>query len=143
MSAEQKTVLGVALAMRHGVIPPHRHDRELLNFFADQLMEARKHETEVGLGNCAAMRHAIMVAVSDLSSNLKMTPGERQFMVRYLHASLTKSPRNCDRLQGDFQLLNEEWFNWTGTPDGQNADGTVKLSFPEWLLAAITKGGAQ
>ena len=62
MSAEQKTVLGVALAMRHGVIPPHRHDRELLNFFADQLMEARKYETEVG-GNTAKLREAVVALI--------------------------------------------------------------------------------
>ena len=109
MSAEQKTVLGVALAMRHGVIPPHRHDRELLNFFADQLMEARKHETEVGLGNCAAMREALVAVKKSIdgigTSSLDCDPAIlmaslTQVCARLsarIDAALSAPPRNCDK----------------------------------------------
>ena len=48
------------------------------------------------VGNCAAMRHAIAIAVGDLQSNLEMTPDERQFMARYLKAALAAPARQCD-----------------------------------------------
>lgn len=93
-------------------------------------------------GNCAAMRHAIAIAVGDLQSNLEMTPDERQFMACYLKAAIDKPARNCDKFQGDYKMLYTVWFDWTGSPSGQNPDGTVKMSFPEYLLApATTKGG--
>ena len=95
------------------------------------------------VGNCAAMRHAIAIAVGDLQSNLEMTPDERQFMARYLKAAIDKPARNCDKFQGDFKMLYTAWFDWTGSPSGHNADGTVKMTFSEWLLAAAKKGGAQ
>ena len=95
------------------------------------------------VGNCAAMRHAIAIAVGDLQSNLEMTPDERQFMARYLEAAIDKPARNCDKFQGDFKMLYTAWFDWTGSPSGHNADGTVKMTFSEWLLAAAKKGGAQ
>lgn len=57
--------------------------------------------------------------------------------------AIAAPPRNCDRLQGDGKKLNAEWFDWTGTPDGQNADGTVKLSYSDWLLAMTAKKGGE
>ena len=48
------------------------------------------------VGNCAAMRHAIAIAVGDLQNNLEMTPDERQFMARYLKAAIDKPARQCD-----------------------------------------------
>lgn len=93
--------------------------------------------------NMAAMRHAIETAIGDLQSSLEMTPDERQFMARYLKAAIDKPARNCDKFQGDYKMLYTAWFDWTGSPSGQNPDGTVKMSFPEYLLApATTKGGA-
>lgn len=91
------------------------------------------------VGNCAAMRHAIAIAVGDLQSNLEMTPDERQFMARYLKAAIDKPARNCDKFQGDFKMLYTAWFDWTGSPSGQNPDGTVKMAFGEWLLAPAIK----
>ena len=52
-------------------------------------------------------------------------------------------PRNCDTFGGDFKMLHTAWFDWTGSPSGQNADGTAKMSFAEWLLAPVQKGGAK
>ena len=102
MSAEQKTVLGVALAMRHGVIPPHRHDRELLNFFADQLMEARKREAEVG-GNTAKLREAVMSLMDNLKIHLQqpieqitINRAELEAMVKDCSEALAAPARNCD-----------------------------------------------
>ena len=65
--------------------------------------------------------------------------------VRKAKAALAEPVRNCDRFGGDCKLLNAAWFDWTGSPSGQNADGTVKLTFAEWLLAPATgkEGGAK
>ena len=51
-------------------------------------------------------------------------------------------PRNCDGFGGDFKMLHKAWFDWTGSPSGQNADGTVKLTFAEWLLAHQSEDNA-
>ena len=58
-------------------------------------------------------------------------------------AALDKPLRNCDRFGGDYKMLYTAWFDWTGSPSGQNPDGTVKLTFAEWLLAPATEGGAK
>ena len=64
--------------------------------------------------------------------------------VRNGQKALSAPPRNCDRFGGDFKMLHTAWFDWTGSPSGQNPDGTVKLTFAEWLLAPVlTKGGAK
>lgn len=49
--------------------------------------------------------------------------------------AIAKPARNCDRHGGDYKKLHAEWFDWTGTPEGQNQDGTAKMAFGEWLLA--------
>ena len=59
--------------------------------------------------------------------------------VRKAKFALLKPPRNCDRFGGDYKMLHMAWFDWTGSPSGQNADGTVKLTFAEWLLAPATE----
>ena len=63
--------------------------------------------------------------------------------VRKAKAALAEPPRNCDKFGGDYKMLHTAWFDWTGSPSGQNADGTVKLTFDEWLLApaAEQEGG--
>ena len=59
-------------------------------------------------------------------------------------AALNKPLRNCDLYGGDYKMLHTAWFDWTGSPSGQNPDGTAKMVFGEWLLApAIKKGGAK
>ena len=90
--------------------------------------------------NMAAMRHAIETAVGDLQSELKMTHGERQFIVRYLKKSVEMPARNCDRFGGDYKMLHTAWFDWTGSPSGHNEDGTPKMTFGEWLLAPAEEG---
>ena len=93
--------------------------------------------------NMATMRHAIKTAISDLQSRLDMTNSVRQFMVRYLNAAIAEPPRNCDMFGGDAKMLHTAWFDWTGSPSGHNADGTVKLTYGEWLLVTATKGGEE
>lgn len=55
-------------------------------------------------------------------------------------AALAAPSRNCDMFGGDFKMLHTAWFDWTGSPSGHNADGTVKLTFAEYLLATTKKG---
>ena len=55
-------------------------------------------------------------------------------------AALAAPSRNCDMYGGDFKMLHTAWFDWTGSPSGHNADGTVKLTFAEYLLATTKKG---
>ena len=55
-------------------------------------------------------------------------------------AALAAPARNCDMYGGDFKMLHTAWFDWTGSPSGHNADGTVKLTFAEYLLATTKKG---
>lgn len=57
--------------------------------------------------------------------------------------AIAEPARNCDRHGGDYEKLNAEWFEWTGTPEGQNQDGTVKMAFGEWLLALASEDKAE
>ena len=137
------SVLGVALAMRYGAIPPHKHDRELLNFFADQLMEARKCEAEVG-GNTAKLREAVEAVLLAFNYGESMIVNQLPFskllpMLRKCVEALAKPSRNCDRFGGDIEKLREACLRERGL----NPDEDFPEIFCEWLLAAITKGGAQ
>ena len=53
--------------------------------------------------------------------------------------STNKPLRNCDLYGGDYKMLHTAWFDWTASPSGMNPDGTVKLTFAEWLLAPATE----
>lgn len=67
----------------------------------------------------------------DLSEDCNGVPCEK---VQNAKAALAAPPRNCDLFGGDFKMLHTAWFDWTGSPSGTNPDGTVKLTFAEWLL---------
>jgi len=58
-------------------------------------------------------------------------------------AALAAPARNCDRFGGDPKRLHDEWWAWSGKRENCNEDGTVKLAYGEWLLAAAKKGGAK
>lgn len=56
--------------------------------------------------------------------------------------ALAAPARNCDQYGGDYKMLHTAWFDWTRSPSGHNDDGTVKLTFGEWLLVTkATKKG--
>lgn len=50
-------------------------------------------------------------------------------------AALAAPARNCDRFGGDPKRLHDEWWAWSGKRENCNEDGTVKLTYGEWLLA--------
>ena len=91
-------------------------------------------------GNAAAMREALANLVDvidrcDSGSPLWWHCGAKGVKpLKDAKAALAKPPRNCDRFGGDYKMLHTAWFDWTGSPSGQNPDGTVKLTFSEWLL---------
>ena len=118
----------------------------------------QRKEFAMGEGNMAAM-HEALVALNRID-----TRGLKRLLCELVEsdifdggqinktisavdkakAALNKPLRNCDLYGGDFKMLHEAWFDWTGSPSGQNPDGTVKMAFGEWLLApAIKKGGAK
>ena len=93
------------------------------------------------LGNNAAIRKAMNVADETANELLSWCSNHYQELncmggrlKRALESAANAPWRNCDRFGGDFKMLNTAWFDWTGSPSGQNPDGTVKLTFAEWLL---------
>ena len=102
------------------------------------------------IGNMAAMRERVAKALETLDCFGRVGDGRIHFgdIVRVgiakaeLLRALEEPPRNCDRFGGDPKMLHTAWFDWSGSPSGCNPDGTVKLTFGEWLLATKKKGGA-
>ena len=99
-------------------------------------------------GNMAAMREALKAFVESvewLCEGDERGILKRQFgpLLSDSRAALAKPPRNCDRFGGDFKMLHEAWFDWTGSPSGHNPDGTVKMAFGEWLLAPVQRGAGK
>ena len=56
-----------------------------------------------------------------------------------INAAISKPARNCDIFGGDKEKLHAKWWEWSGTKEGTNEDGTVKLTFGEWLLEEADK----
>lgn len=83
--------------------------------------------------NTAAMREAL-VMVKRLFDGRLMWQQDIRKAHEAVDAALAKPPMNCGRFGGDLKMLHTAWFDWTGSPSGQNPDGTVKLTFAEWLL---------
>ena len=106
-------------------------------------------------GHAAAMRGALRlikqmgIDLRNVVSLLDRKDGRREQCLKtsieiYQTAerALFEPPRNCDLYGGDYKMLHTAWFDWSGSPSGCNPDGTVKLTFGEWLLATEKKGGA-
>jgi len=93
------------------------------------------------IGNTAAMRQALEKC-HDLADAIWQSEGGEdvsseicELKDRIAAALLALGqPRNCDMFGGDHKMLRTAWFDWTGSPSGQNPDGTVKLTFSKWLL---------
>lgn len=120
---------------------------------ADWLKELKKLKSVTAMNN-AALREALENLRDEAMSNYDLhdypiagAPGERgvahcvdaETIIDEVNSALSKPARNCDLLGGDKYKLHSLWWNWTGTEDGQNEDGTVKLTFGEWLLEEADK----
>ena len=135
-----------------------------LREFADSIDAAVSKTETTTPGNAAAMREALVKLQSRFQRNVEA------YYDRYLKftgwhwtkkaaeakkwcdifselndkckAAIAEPPRNCDLFGGDYKMLHTAWFDWTGSPSGQNPDGTAKMGFGEWLLALAGKRGA-
>ena len=111
--------------------------------FADSIDAAVSKTETTTPGNNAAMRDAVEAVVraisepNDVLSALLLMQADAK-----CKAALAEPPRNCDLFGGDYKMLHTAWFDWTGSPSGQNPDGTAKMVFGEWLLELAGKRGA-
>ena len=121
-----------------------RHEHPVSFIEADSWEEAVSKIKGVGnsdmLGNIVAMREALTDISRGLETKMKDCPdsvtAHEMAIYKRCKAALAKKPcRNCDMFGGDYKMLHTAWFDWTGSPDGHNDDGTVKMPFGEWLLA--------
>lgn len=121
---------------------------------ADWLKELREMKKS-SVYNIAAIHEALETLRDEAESNYDLrdypiagAPGERgvahcvdaETIIDEVNSALSKPARNCDLFGGDKYKLHSLWRNWTGTKDGQNEDGTAKLTFGEWLLEETDKG---
>ena len=116
-------------------------DKMLKEPIASEVVVSKNATTTYG--SSAAMREAVEAVVraisesNDVLSALLLMQAESK-----CEAALAEPPRNCDLFGGDYKMLHTAWFDWTGSPSGQNPDGTAKMGFGEWLLALAGKRGA-
>ena len=123
----------------------HREEVKSLQTTIKKLNDALT-EQNGKLGNNAAIRKALNVADETANELLSWCANHYQELncmgsrlKRALESAANGPWRNCDRFGGDYKMLYTAWFDWTGSPSGLNADGTVKLTFAKWLLAPATK----
>ena len=91
--------------------------------------------TDPILSDIARLREGL-VQIQNLFRDINLAEDTNEALAFSIaEKALSGPPRNCDTYEGDLDKLHSVWFDWTGTKDGQNDDGTVKLTFPEWLLA--------
>ena len=70
---EQVTCSDIIAEMREGLIPRHRHDRELLHYYADRLEAARKRES----GDCAKLRKVLKLCIDEMCNRCLAIAAER------------------------------------------------------------------
>lgn len=132
-------------------IATEKHVKECADFVymtSDQALANCKRP----YGNMAAIRSALENLRDEAESNYDLhdypiagAPGERgvahcvdaDTIIDEVNSALSKPARNCDRFGGDKDRLHDEWWDWSGNPNNCNPDGTVKMTFGEWLLAEV------
>jgi DNA-binding FrmR family transcriptional regulator len=147
-----ETIEEIVEAMR-GRGEDYRVDRELWKKYADRIeaaviRENRTCKDSLQVGDIAAMRGALENARSLISEGIETEvkddirhPFHLELAIEKINEALSTPPRNCDLFGGDPKMLYTAWFDWTASPSGMNDDGTVKLTYGEWLLVRA-KGGA-
>ena len=66
---DRSAVAGVIIIMRHGTIPQHRHDRELLRYYADLIDAAEKCDA-------ASIERAVRDAIIDYQEMFAHAPND-------------------------------------------------------------------
>ena len=95
------------------------------------------------IGNAAAMYTALKEMQARLVAGVQDGTMDCYKALEIVEKAIAEPPRNCDLFGGDPKMLRTAWFDWSGSPSGRNPDGTVKLTFGEWLLATAPKEGAE
>ena len=95
-------------------------------------------------GNAAAMREALLrvlrlANVTDDGAGSGWKEDVAAIVADIARTAIYKPARNCDLFGGDKEKLHAKWWEWSGTKDGSNEDGMVKLTFGEWLLEEADK----
>lgn len=136
---EKKLTLDEAIAHAEEHVndtPCGRQHKQL----ADWLKELREMKNSPA-GNAAAMREALFLIRGTINKWYNDDYIEH-CVFSYLWdlcSAISKPARNCDLFGGDKEKLHAKWWEWSGTKDGTNEDGTVKLTFGEWLLEEADK----
>ena len=103
----------------------------------ERVKREREEARAAATGDMAKLRDALRKCVYELEP---FCDGgcRRDEVLEEARKALAAQQRNCDMFGGNPKMLRSAWWDWTGSPSGQNSDGTVKLSFGEWLLAPTT-----
>lgn len=117
--------------------------RDVAEKWADEL--AVLDVVKASVGNIVAMHDALceIVLLTIKAGRLISCDVACGIIASEAKHALKQPPRNCDRHGGDYKKLHAEWFDWTGTPEGHNPDGTAKMAFGEWLLALAPEDRAE
>lgn len=141
IEAELRELSESAKYAKYSEYQPTVYGKPIALYFAE-LADRIKAVVKQELCNGAAMREALSTAIILLKVCEWPDDAPMQDIAEVMdkiEKAFFAPSRNCDRFGGDYKMLHTAWFDWTGSPSGQNADGTVKLTFAEWLLAPATE----
>ena len=141
VTARMRTEAGILACVGYQRVTAETVSKKLREF-ADSIDAAVSKTETTTPGNAAAMREALR-KITGLFRDIDLTndtPENEAYAIAAF--ALSKPPRNCDLFGGDYKMLHTAWFDWTGSPSGQNPDGTAKMGFGDWLLALAGKRGA-
>ena len=87
------------------------------------------------IGNISQIRTALE-EVRDLliDTPCEQHTRERQDVIEKIDVALNMPHRNCDKIGLSKDELHNEWWEWSGNLKNCNPDGTIKMTFGEWLL---------
>ncbi len=118
----------------------HSEEVQSLQRTIKKLSDALAEHSETPY-NMGLMRDALKKCIEELEPYCD-GGCRRDDVLEEAKEALEKPYRNCDMFGGDYKMLHTAWFDWTGSPSGQNPDGTAKMGFGEWLLESAGKRGA-
>ena len=135
IEADALAVGGIVEAVARRDAAIHAMTVEANERLREHLEIAIENDKRTAVGNAAAMREAVVLALSllDLKEGVPYKTISQKD-IDFMKAALSAPRRNCDMFGGDYKMLHTAWFDWTGSPSEQNPDGTAKLTFAEWLL---------
>lgn len=95
---------------------------------------------EMELGDLGKIRSALAdIRLFLDASSCEDIEKKRQKLIEEIDAALKAPHRNCDKFWRNPELLHHMWWEWSGNFRNCNEDGTVKMTFGEWLLAKATE----